>query len=360
MPLRARHGQWHYRFKIQGKTFSGSTGLAATAQKRSAAESIEKKQRAARLERFVPASNVIGIDFATAAGNFLAHARDVKYRQKPATAQRIKVSLASLVVFFGSRAAHAIDAAAIEQYKEWRISEHKVKDITLRHDLHALSLFFQYAQKRGWCFSNVVRQVAIPSDREAVRDNILTVEQESAYFAAAAKIKDRNGRTNLFDLGRLMINQGLRPEEAMRLRKDDFDLPAKQLRIRAGKTKAAQRILDLTAESFSILSARLNSEGVWLFPSDRKRGFHLAKLNCPHDKACEAAGVSFTLYDLRHTFGTRHATEAKTDAFTLARIMGHANLRTIMRYVHPNAEQQKLAMNRYEAAQQRKKMAVVR
>lgn len=44
------------------------------------------------------------------------------------------------------------------------------------------------------------------------------------------------------------------------------------------------------------------------------------------------------------------ATDAKTDPFTLAAIMGHANLRTIMRYVHPQQAEEEAAMEAYEAA----------
>jgi integrase len=90
--------------------------------------------------------------------------------------------------------------------------------------------------------------------------------------------------------------------------------------------------------------------GPWLFPSDRYSGRHITKLNGSHDRVCREAGLSFCLYDWRHAFGTRMGTELKMDPFTLARIMGHANLRTIMRYVHPSDQQQKEAMTRYEAA----------
>jgi hypothetical protein len=40
--------------------------------------------------------------------------------------------------------------------------------------------------------------------------------------------------------------------------------------------------------------------------------------------------------------------------------MGHANLRTIMKYVHPEEEAQKEAMNRYAEAMQRKKIRRVK
>ena len=120
--------------------------------------------------------------------------------------------------------------------------------------------------------------------------------------------------------------------------------------VPGGKSRAAKRTLYLTQEVVAILSARLKTEGPWLFPSERYPGNHITKLSNSHDRACREAGVSFVLYDLRHTFGTRQGTELKTDPFTLAAIMGHANLRTIMRYVHPDQAQQKQAMERYDAA----------
>ena len=40
--------------------------------------------------------------------------------------------------------------------------------------------------------------------------------------------------------------------------------------------------------------------------------------------------------------------------------MGHANLRTIMKYVHPEEEAQKEAMKRYAEAMQRKKIRRVK
>jgi len=80
----------------------------------------------------------------------------------------------------------------------------------------------------------------------------------------------------------------------------------------------------------------MDTDGPWIFPSDRYESSHITKLRTSHDRACRSAGVSFVLYDLRHTFGSRQATQAKTDPFTLAAIMGHSNLRTIMRYVHPD------------------------
>jgi integrase len=357
MPIRRRGPWWHYRFTIGGQEHAGSTNLRATEENRSGAERFEKRQRQLLLSgRPVERAK----DFADAAGEFIAWCKDVEYRQKPNTAGRIKTSFASLVEFFGTVPICDLDAGAVERYKTHRIQVNRVRDVTVRHDLHALSLFFQHAEKMHWRDGNPVRQVTIPSDRESVRIHPLNPEEETKYFKAAADVVDQNGLRNLLDVATILINQGCRPEEIMSARKCDFDPKGSTLAIPGGKSRAARRTLHLTPRSLEVLKARLKTDGPWLFPSERYPGNHITKLNNSHDRACIAAGVSFVLYDLRHTFGTRQATELKTDPFTLAAIMGHSNLRTIMRYVHPDQGAQKKAMERYAAAQRRRTLRRVK
>ena len=51
-----------------------------------------------------------------------------------------------------------IDEGRLESYKAWRVKEHQVRDITVRHDLHALSTFFAYAIKQHWTRENPIAQ----------------------------------------------------------------------------------------------------------------------------------------------------------------------------------------------------------
>jgi integrase len=357
MPIRKRGSLWHYRFNIAGREYAGSTGLLATEDNRRRAQRYEKTQRESAKQGRVAE---VPRDFAAAAGEFVGWCKDVEYRQKVSTAERIRVSFASLVNFFGNMPVVSIDAGEIERYKAHRVQINAVRDVTLRHDLHALSLFFQYAQKMRWRDGNPVREVRIPSDADAVRMHPLSAEEEKAYFKSAFEVIDGAGRRNLHDVSKVLIDQGCRPEEIMAAAKCDFDPESGTLAIRGGKSRAAKRTLYLTPEVVAILSGRLKTEGPWLFPSERYPGNHITKLNNSHDRACREAAVSFVLYDLRHTFGTRQGTELKTDPFTLAAIMGHANLRTIMRYVHPDQPQQKQAMERYAAAMRRRKLRRVK
>jgi integrase len=354
MALRKRYGRWNYRFKADGKEYSGTTDLAATTQNESRAKEIEAEHRLALIEGRHPTRRLVVREFADAAKSFLEWA-EVEYRAHPNSYKRINTSFASAKLFFGREPVSLIDEKRIEAYKVHRISEHEVRDITLRHDLHALSVFFGYAIKQGWVRENPIRNVSIPSDEDATRIYVISPQEEKHYFKLAAKNQE------LWDLGRLMLNQGMRPEEALALARTDVDLIAGQLYIRKGKTKAARRTLDLTSESRSILARRLQKghedqedqkDSKWVFPSPKRPGHHILRLNSAHDRLCEKSKedgtiISFVLYDFRHTFATRMA-QAGVDLATLAAILGHNSLRIVQKYVHPTADHKRRAMQTYE------------
>jgi integrase len=360
--VRVRDGQWHYRFDLNCQEYTGPTGLEGTLRNKKAAEQFAVDERR-RIEG--EARKAVPMPFAEAAAEFVRWCADVEYRAKPNTAARIGTSFVSAVAFFGKLPVQQIDDKAIEDYKTFRVVKHGVRDITVRHDLHALSVFYRkYAIKQGWAKSNPVELVTIPSDKDAVREHVITSDEEDRYFAAAYALHQKHlkshplAQPNLPDVARLMLETGARPEEIMAAKVWAFDPKARTLLIEGGKTRAARRSLNLTDASMAILLRRAKLGSEWLFPSDRNPGHHLTKLTCTHDRVCVEAGVSFVLYDFRHTFATRQI-EAGAPVAVVAAIMGHSGLRTIHRYVHPTSEAQKEAMKNYESAQKRRKLKVV-
>lgn len=308
------------------------------------ARQLEADHRRALLEGRAWLPRIVIREFGYAVDEFLSWAK-MEYRAHPNSHRRIATSMASAREFFARKPVSTIREGEIEAYKVWRVNEHKVRDITVRHDLHALSTFFKFAIKQHWAQTNPLLNTKIPSDTDAVRIHVISPEEEREYFTRAAK------NPNLYDLARLMRNQGMRPEEVLSLRKQDIDLDRGQLRIASGKSKAARRTLDLTSESLAILARRCQGLSMWIFPSDRKSGTHLRRLNGAHDRACSAskprASLNFVLYDFRHTFATRMA-QAGIDLATLAAILGHNSIRIVQRYVHPTADHKQQAMRRFE------------
>jgi integrase len=356
MALRIRGGIWHFRFKLDGRTYAETTGLDATEPDEIKAENIkedaariEQKFRDALLEGRSPTRRIKVRKFKDAVADFFIWG-EAHYRAHPSSFKRIQGSFASLLLYFALEPVSLIDAGKIERYKTWRVNEYGVRDVTLRHDLHALSKFYGYAILQHWTNNNPVREIEIPSDADAERMHILTASEEEEYFKRAAK------SPNLYDIGRLMINQGVRPEEAAALAKVDVNLKRRQVLIRKSKSAASERTLDLTTESCKILASRMKGTSPWIFPSDRKSGCHIGRINSAHDALVaqaekEGVIINWVPYDFRHTFATRIALggrEGGVDLVTLAALLGHDGIRVVKKYVHPTAEHKKAAMAKYE------------
>lgn len=232
--------------------------------------------------------------------------------------------------------------------------------------MHALSGFYNYAMKHNWARENPVRSVGIPSD--AVRTHVVTPAEEMLYFEICLRgqktvpidahtrkggvkiaAHDRTADTDVrgqHDLARLMLNQACRPEELLSLRKEAVDLEHGTMRIVQGKSIAARRSVKLLPESRSILAARMQSESPWISPSEVKPGPHITKLNNSHARVLEDTGLRFVIYDFRHTAATRWA-ERGMPLTALTKILGHSNLRSVRKYVHPSQEHMDEAMLRF-------------
>jgi integrase len=184
---------------------------------------------------------------------------------------------------------------------------------------------------------------------EKQRDRVLT-EQESDKYLQACPQPWR-------DCATIILDEGFRPSEIFALRwphvffnEDGTGL----IQIVEGKSKAARRMLPMTARVYTLLRARHEeasrpAEG-WIFPSRSTCGHYngdAAKEQ--HKLALTDSGVmAFVPYTLRHTALTRLGEAAGGDVFVLARIAGHSSITITQRYVHPQAD----AINRVFAASQ--------
>lgn len=348
MAIRVKNNKLEYRFQIANQKITQVTDLADTPSNRRKLAEIEAAHRA-RVKRQQAAgqSQTDPIGFSKARGMFEQH--NLTTYDKPASARRIAVSMTSAELFFGQTIVADLHSGHIERYADWRRTEHEVRPITIRHDLHALSLFFQWAVRHRYASANPVEQVAIPSDAGAIRQHVLSAQEEADYFQGWTDPETGRryrAKGTLRDVARLILLQGMRPAEVVALRKEDYDEAGGTLLVRASKTTAGRRTLLLTEEARQILSRRAKSAGPWMFPTPNQPGRHIEKVNGAHDRLTAAIGATWVLYDLRHTFATR-LKELNVDDFALASILGHASERVLHRYVHPTQSHQNAAMQRW-------------
>lgn len=335
MSLRDKNGKWEYRFRLRGERITKQTGLEATEENRVRALKLETRHRDAILRGEQPARRQTSRGFTKASEDFLDWCA-AEHPSKPNTIRRIKTSLWSLREFFGAKNVAAIRQSDIERYKMWRLNTHQVQPITLRHDLDALSKFFGFAIVMDLRTDNPVERVRKPSSEDAIRMHILTEEEEKEYFRRCAA----NPRyQRLADVARLILDQGMRPDEAYSLERAACDAEGGFVAILQGKSRAAKRVLKLTPECAMIIERRYRESAgsKWLFPSPRRAGEHITKLNNAHDAVCAGSDtrpeLPFVMYDLRHTFATR-AADGGMSVTALAAVLGHSSLRLVLRYVH--------------------------
>ena len=183
---------------------------------------------------------------------------------------------------------------------------------------------------------------------ERRRERVIAPEEEQRYLAAASE--------PLTSIATILADTGLRPEEAFRLRWENVTwLNGRNgaLLVTHGKTAAARRVIPMTPRVRAVLETRWNAaekpEEGWTWPALTRSG-HVepSSLRKQHAKAfamiAEEASKRnerpvrpFVLYSFRHTFLTRLG-QSGCDAWTLARIAGHASINISARYVHPSED----------------------
>jgi site-specific recombinase XerD len=144
----------------------------------------------------------------------------------------------------------------------------------------------------------------------------------------------------------VMARTGLRVSEALALKVGDIELGPRsgKLLVREGKGLKS-RTLALSSETRDTLKAYLQVRpevnGDLLFLSRTHRALDPRDVQRMVSEAARRAGIKFTVtpHTLRHSFATRFLTKNQGDIATLATILGHANISTTTRYLHPNAQQ---------------------
>lgn len=185
---------------------------------------------------------------------------------------------------FGLQPVFNVSAAELETFKLRRLAAGRAPN-TVRNDLHAISVFFQYAIRQNWCSENPVRQVRLPAARVTRPFYVVSEDEEKRYFEAA------RSNPNLCDLARLVLLIGARPVKILRLRAMDFDRRLGNIRIRESKTASGRRTLLLPPEACSIVGRRAEglASNAYLF-AGRENGRHAVHMNNAHWARLDCSG----------------------------------------------------------------------
>jgi integrase len=184
---------------------------------------------------------------------------------------------------------------------------------------------------------------------EAVREFVLTHEQEQRYLAAAPQ--------PLADIAMLCLDTGVRASEAAGLEWKNVHLkPAAgskfgYIQVTATNSKNSKaRNLSLTARVAAMLKGRHRTITRYAFAGEAGEPYLVSSLDHQHAELRTALKLptAFVIHSLRHTMLTRLG-ESGADAFTIMRIAGHSSVTISQRYVHPSPESLETAFERMDA-----------
>ncbi len=343
MSVYKRGNLWWYKFRFQGRSIRKPTKFT----NRTAALRAEAKHKADLLDRRAGLSQKkIAPKFEEYVKEFLAWS---KQHHRPKTTALHSTNCDTLLRFFKGHWLDEIDQAAVERYKTDRLEENrrnahdgsKITGATVNRSLTTLKLMFGRAEKCGFGVANPVRGVAyLPESTGRIR--VVSFQEELAYLSKASQ--------PLRDIAQTILDTGLRPEEVFRIRLENIDFAARTIFNPFGKTKAARRTVTMTEAVWTALKRRAKTaKGSYVFPSEKNPDRPIGCVRKGHNAAIRRAVIKphFVLYDLRHTFATR-AVAAGVDLPTLSAMLGHTSITMTMRYVHPAAEQKRLAAAKLE------------
>jgi integrase len=233
----------------------------------------------------------------------------------------------------------------------------------LNRDLQVLRRMFRLAEE--WGIVDKVLPTVSMLPGKTHRERVLTPAEEALYFAGAESetMEQHRDPALLRDVAVILLDCGLRPEECNRLRPENVRDGV--LEVQFGKTENARRRIPMTSRVKAILEMRLakSAGSEWVFPAPTRTG-HIepSSLKKQHANAiAEATRIlrketgsdeqkfeGFEFYTLRHICLTRWAPHM--DPWTLAYLAGHRDMSTTKRYVHPQEQTTRQAIERAREA----------
>lgn len=329
---RSNSPYWYAQFQIDQKTFIRSTKTTD----RRVAERIETKFRAEAHEELV-----LGKRKAITIGEALD--RYLSTREGTPNYPNLVSKRKTLLRFFKAKTlAIRITNSDLENFKHARLAE-GVSAQTIKHGLNGLLGALRHAKKLGFD----VPELQPPTLKLSLgRLRYLSFEEERQLLDeldpnrlsnGLAGIDDRNtemrrAQQDNYDLVVFLLDTGARYSEIAGLAWDQIDLIEGSLKLWRNKVQN-ESILFLSRRVLDLLKRRRagsNSAHVFTAKDGKVRGYNVIALR----KAFNRAGLfDCTVHTLRHTHATRLIQHGMS-IYEVRSILGHADIRTTMRYAH--------------------------
>ena len=312
---------WYIDYYVDGKRIREVVGPIKTEAK----AALEARKGEIRTGKF-HLKEEKRILFEKFAGEYIEYAKANKRSW-----MRDEISLKHLIPHFKGVALSKINPKHIEDYKRKRLD--KVKPATINRELTLLKFMFSLAKKWKYANENPVKEVKFFQERQLV---IRTLKKEEAIKLIEV------AADHLKPIILLALNTGMRRGEILNLRWTDVDFDRQFIYIKETKSGVMRKVPmnSLVVEALGRIEKK--NDFVFQNPNTNER---LKHIRTAFYTARKKVGLDdFRFHDLRHTAATWMVTEG-IDLVTVKEILGHADIKTTMRYAHPTPENKRKAVN---------------
>jgi len=220
---------------------------------------------------------------------------------------------------YGERTLAEIDVATVERWLEGL----KVSALTRNNYRRAVSVFFGWGVKRGFCAGNPV------ADTERAKEVSVRVER---FEAGELRVMLNAAPAELLPFLAIGAFAGLRASEVSRLRWDDVDFLNKRIDVRAILAKTAgTRYVPMPAALIDWIQPIASATGSVTPPGLNKKLTAFRRELEVEDKENERPAVEWKQNGLRHSFGS-YALAQCDDAAKVALWLGHDSNKMIFKH----------------------------
>jgi len=268
------------------------------------------------LESYIPTLQ----EFST---EYINHARDVKQKR---SWKRDAQLLQPLLKLYKSKKLSDITTKDIEDFKLSRLQQ--VRPATVNRSLAVLRHLLNMAKRWKKFFGdNPVSIVGLLEENNQI-ERILTPEEEKTLIEASISY--------LRPIINTALNTGMRKGEILSLKWADVDLTNSYIIINQTNSKSKKQ-RKIPVNSFLkklLIELKLKSpQGEYVFLDNK--GQKINTIRTAYTAACRRANlIGLRFHDLRHTTATRMV-ESGANIVVISKILGHSDIKTTMRYTHP-------------------------
>jgi integrase len=183
--------------------------------------------------------------------------------------------------------------------------------------------------------------------REKLVDSTIEANLQFALMTPDKNGRIRRLREQAWVVMVILQDTGMRPQDVFPLRVEHLDRVNRRIWVPSGKTANARRFVGMSERMLQLLDVWCagRTEG-WVFPSSRSKCGHLTSIHKGFRTACERQNiVGIVPYSARHTYGT-FGMAATKNIFAVSKAMGHADIKSMEPYQHPELTELNQAIDR--------------